>query len=214
MKKRSKVLIDKEFQLKKSIAVTGFMAFVFMLVMVAIGFVINSNNSKIEINILQLVRNSNTIEEIMELQQLINIDLSSMPCESESEIDQQRVDRRLSDYNQSISKLRNTVASNEQIAESNEEIVQANRSLIWVVLTILLVGVVPLSFQMIRQTHRISGPIFVMSRHIRETLEGETTELVGLREKDEFKELYGLLKKLIEKYNVLNKMHNSKTEEP
>ncbi|MCP4294713.1 MAG: hypothetical protein GY786_03820 [Proteobacteria bacterium] len=214
MKKRSKLLIDKDFQLKKSFAVTGFMVFVFMLVMVAIGFVIDSNNNKIENNIQQLVRNSISVEEIMGLQQLITIDLSSVPCESESEIDQHRVDSRISDYNQSIGKLRDTVASNEQIAESNKEIVQANRSLIWVVLTILLVGVVPLSFQMIRQTHRISGPIFVMSRHIKETLEGKPIELIGLREKDEFKEFYSLLKVLIEKYIVLNKPHNSKTKEP
>jgi uncharacterized protein YxeA len=47
-------------------------------------------------------------------------------------------------------------------------------------------------------THKISGPIFVMSRYLKEIKEDKVPEFRPLRDKDEFKEFYQELQEAIE----------------
>ncbi|MFH0976320.1 MAG: hypothetical protein V1874_11115 [Spirochaetota bacterium] len=52
---------------------------------------------------------------------------------------------------------------------------------------------------LIRYTHRISGPVFLMGRIIKAMLENTTIEIRNLRKKDEFKDVYEDLIKLYKK---------------
>ena len=72
--------------------------------------------------------------------------------------------------------------------------------LITIVITILVIAVYYI--YMLQMTHRISGPIFVMSRHIQEMIDGKEPQFRSLRDNDEFKDMYAKLVELGEKMKV------------
>jgi nitrogen fixation/metabolism regulation signal transduction histidine kinase len=80
------------------------------------------------------------------------------------------------------------------------KIAEYNRYLLVVlVLTIIIQGFV-LFFMVIKITHRISGPIYVISNYFREIIEGNIPEPRPLRNKDELKEFYNLFIALVESF--------------
>ncbi len=64
---------------------------------------------------------------------------------------------------------------------------------------IALLAIIVYGIYMMRLTHRISGPIYVMSRYIQEMIDGREPRFRNLRDKDEFKEMYARLVELGEK---------------
>jgi len=80
-----------------------------------------------------------------------------------------------------------------------ENSARRNFYLITVILAAVLAQCAVLYFYLIRLTHRISGPIYVISRHIEEILEGHHPEFRALRDRDEFKEFYEKFIEMVEK---------------
>ncbi len=74
-----------------------------------------------------------------------------------------------------------------------------NFYLVTIILAAVLIQSVILFYYLILVTHRISGPIYVISRHIDEILEGHHPEFRALRDKDEFKEFYEKFILMVEK---------------
>lgn len=68
----------------------------------------------------------------------------------------------------------------------------------------LLIVVIILStmlyIYLLRLTHRIAGPVYVMSRHIQDILEDKKPEIRELRDKDELREFYLEFVALVEKF--------------
>jgi hypothetical protein len=54
---------------------------------------------------------------------------------------------------------------------------------------IIIMGLI-LFYYMIRLTHTISGPLFVISQHIQEIMDGKEISVRSLREDDQLKEFY------------------------
>ena len=69
-------------------------------------------------------------------------------------------------------------------------IVKQNRVLFFIMIFIGIVLGISLYFYLIRLTHRISGPIYVLSRHVKDVIDGKDPDLRELRKNDEFKEFY------------------------
>jgi signal transduction histidine kinase len=67
-------------------------------------------------------------------------------------------------------------------------------------LVIVIAMCVFLYFYLLKVTNRISGPIYVMTRHINDVLEGRDPELRDLREKDELRDFYTQFLALLEKF--------------
>lgn len=72
------------------------------------------------------------------------------------------------------------------------------------VICVVFQGII-LFIMIIKMTHRISGPIYVMSVYMREIIEGRMPEPRNLREKDEFKDFYELFREMIE---AIKKRHH------
>ena len=51
---------------------------------------------------------------------------------------------------------------------------------------------------LIRKTHRVSGPIYVISNFMREIIAGKRPHLRPLREHDELKDFYELFKQMVD----------------
>lgn len=86
-------------------------------------------------------------------------------------------------------------------------LVEINRNsrlvLYFIVIMIIIQSIIIFSIFIVI-THRISGPIYVMTNYLKEVREGKTPLARPLREKDELKEFQNELKETIE-YLIMNK---------
>jgi len=199
MKNRKKVLIDKKFQLTKSFSVIGFFSIVVIVIILLMGIFLLSNNQKLEVENKNLENSILDLKQIMELQQSVFISLSSRPMAKDSQIDRVEANQLNADYNSSIRKLTATIKKNERIVASNRDVIKMNKWLIGIISVVFLMAIVVLYLLMIRFTHRISGPIWVMTNHLNELLAGKSPQMNDLREKDEFKDFYELFRKMVAK---------------
>ena len=80
----------------------------------------------------------------------------------------------------------------ENLGKSKE--IQRNSRMVLYFLIIMTIAQTVIIFTLaIFFTHKISGPIYVMRRHLRDIREGRKPNLRPLRQKDQFKEFYGEL---------------------
>jgi signal transduction histidine kinase len=85
-----------------------------------------------------------------------------------------------------------------------------NFLLVSVIISVVLLQVITLYLFLIRLTHRISGPIYVISRHIEDIISGREPELRGLRDKDELQDFYDKFAEMIEKIEFSEKNNSDK----
>lgn len=117
--------------------------------------------------------------------------------------------------NKEITKTINTLkqAINANATQPNVKLVKSNidelkkfsnrnYNLISIVIIIVLLQAIVLYYYLIRVTHRISGPIFIISNHIQDIIDGKEPDFRKLRKKDEFKELYNKIIELAEKLDL------------
>jgi len=71
-----------------------------------------------------------------------------------------------------------------------EKIAGQNRLLFLVIISMAIILSAVLYFHIITLTQRVSGPIYVLSRHIDTIMEGGEPDFRALRKDDEFKEFY------------------------
>lgn len=171
MKGRKKYIIDKEFQLRTTFSILGIVAALSLVIIAAISASVVYNNEKIN-NIYEIE------DSIFNLMQAANI---------ESQANDEYI---------------KTTALLTERHESNlttiDQIAQYNRYLLISLLLFVLIQWVVLFMILIRITHRISGPVFVMSRYFKEIIEGGLPDIRPLREKDELKNFYALFKELVD----------------
>ena len=198
MKKRKQIIMDKKYQHGKSRAITSFAALVTAFVIIAVGGTISINNKRIAKNNEKIAENSRVITGIIHSQQNIFIKYSLIPRNGAP--GPGKSDLMVKDYNANVEKLNKAIAGNKTIISANEKIMSMNTWLIVVILLIATAGMGLLYWRLIHETHRVSGPIFVMSRHIRELLNDETPDMRDLRDNDEFKDFYDLFRQLAKRF--------------
>ncbi len=171
MKGRKQYIVDKSFQLRTIFSVLGIVAVVSLIIIASISSGVVYNNEKIN-NIYEIE------DSIFNLMQAANID--------------SRVDE---DYLKTTSLLMERHESN---LATIDQIAQYNRYLLIALVFFVLIQWVILFIMLLRITHRISGPVYVMSSYFREIIEGDIPDIRPLREKDELKSFYALFKELVD----------------
>ncbi len=170
MGKRKKLIIDKRFQLKTAFAVIGVVTAASLVLLSAISASVVSNNEKIS-NIYQIE------DSIFQQMQVVNIN-------SAADDGYQDTLARLTGLHENNLNTINRIASNNRML------------LVALVLCVLVQGLV-LYMLVIRMTHRISGPVYVMSNYFRDIIDGKLPDPRPLRQKDELKDFYELFKELV-----------------
>ena len=205
MKNRKKYIIDKEFQLKKSITVAGYVTLIIALVIIAAGVIITLNNREIETNNTDIIKNTKDIKRNMDIQQENLINYSLLPGGLKSNNKQNTPNDLTSDYNKSMDILNSAISSNENMLKSNSDIMMMNTWLLIAIVVVTFIGIALLFMQIIKHTHRVSGPIFLMSRYIKEILNGNYPEMRNLRTKDDLKDFYLLFRQMADRLVELEK---------
>ncbi len=171
MKARKNYLIDKGFQLRTTFSILGIVAIVSLLIIASISAGVVYNNEKIS-NIYEIE------DSIFNLMQAANI---------ESNINDE--------YLKTTSLL---VKRHEANLDTINQIRSYNHYLLIALVFFVLIQWIVLFMMLIRITHRISGPVYVMSRYFNEIIEGNIPEIRPLREKDELQNFYSLFKELVD----------------
>ena len=171
MAKRTKYIIDKGFQLRTAFSIIGVVAAISLIILSSIAAFVVYNNEKIN-NIYQIEDN------IFQLMQATNI---SGQVENDYKT---TVDMLTRNHNNNLNNI-------NKLAEYNRYLLVA------MVICVILQGFI-LFIMIIKITHRISGPIYVMSNYIKEIINGDMPKPRPLREKDELKKFYALFVDLVD----------------
>lgn len=166
MFKRKQYLIDKGIQLRTTFTAIGFTFLCVALFIVLMGTYINQTNEKI--------RNVITTED-----QIFQV-LTTVSGETDSE---------QTAMNRSMAK--------QHFDNQNEinSMIDNNMRLIWIIIASVFLSGVIFFFILVRQTHKIAGPVYVMTRYMKEIADGKIPQhFRPLRKSDQLKEFYEVFK--------------------
>jgi hypothetical protein len=172
--KRKQYVVDKKFQLGTTFTVIGA---IFLIVALIIGLIA-----------FNATRNNRKLAEIVDVQDNIVQALIAHSSELEAGKNRKSAAVRTAAPGEQI-ELR-AIASDHysNIEDMKKMVAYNNYFLISVVILVVIQGIV-LFFILIVKTHRIAGPIFVMSMYMRQIRDGSIPDkLRPLRKKDEFKD--------------------------
>jgi hypothetical protein len=184
------------------------MGWVFIVVILIIGAIAASmayNNRELK-DITQKLSNIVEIQDsifgaVLTYSQEFTKDEKKNP--KESAVKPQKSAPEVSSYKNAIRMLMKNNDINKSTMASNIEtingIIRYNNILLIMMVAFVLIQGFLLYFLLIRRTHRISGPIYVMSRYMDEVFEGKTPKIRPLRKNDELKEFYDMFTKLLER---------------
>ena len=184
--KRKKKLINKKFQLRTTFSILGLKYLVFTVIIAAVSINMASNNRKLTATVERQ-------KNIVATQDNIFKALLSFSRERTWE----SLKISTGEVAKDIERNRNLLSKN---IEAISEISDNNYLLLYVIIGFLIIQGFVLYVVLIRKTHRISGPIYIMSRHMEDIIAGREPEMRSLREKDEFRDFYDLFRKMVETF--------------
>ena len=183
MKKRKTYLIDKQYQLRTTFSIIGMVSVITAVILGAITISVVHNNSILR-------ENSHKITNIYDIENSIFTSLSSFPEAVKDPVIKKAMIQNTRNHEKNMETLNN-------ITSYNTKIITYNRILLWAIILVILVQCAALYIILIRQTHRVSGPIYVISNFMKDIIEGRQPNLRPLRQKDELKEFYELFKQMV-----------------
>jgi len=178
MTKRKQYILDRGFQFRTTFSILAVVGIVSIIILSMISASVMFNNSKIE-NIYQIEDN------------IFNIMQTTALSEEKISAKQELTDKLYKRHNANLLNI-NKIAS-------------YNRYLLIGLIVFIVIQIVVLYGVIIRMTHRISGPIYVISNYIKEILNGNDPKTRPLRNKDELKGFYRLFCELFEYIKKIKK---------
>ena len=169
MTQRKKYVIDKKFQLKTAFSIIGVILVVSAVIVAAISVNVSMNNRRLN-NIIVLYNNN--VEALLAFSQEA-AGAEKLPIANVSRIHAENV-------------------------RTMEGIIAQNNALLWGIVVFILAQAVILFVALIRKTHHISGPVYVMSNYLKEIIAGKLPSPRPLRKGDELKEFYSLFVEMVE----------------
>ncbi len=169
MNKRRQYVVDKKFQFKTTFSVIGLVTILTALVVIAIASTMAYNNNKM----YGIIQSEDKIFQALAV-------ISSRQAKDPS-------------FKAAIGNMSRDHVNNFKITEN---ITQNNKILLIALFVFIIVQGIILYIMLILKTHRISGPVYVMSNYIKEMLNGKYPHPRPLRKHDELGEFYALFTQL------------------
>jgi uncharacterized membrane protein (DUF106 family) len=203
MSKRKQYLIDKEYQLKTTFSIIGIVAVIVAILIVIIGTSIVINNRTMDENNININANNEKIKNINEIQDNIVHFLSSRSVTTEDKIYKRAIRDVAKNHVANMKKMKEIMTSNDAIMNSNAGIMKLNNYLLVAIIILIIAGTAILYVQLIRRTHRVSGPIYVMTMYMKSVLEGKFPDnMRELRDTDELKNFYNMFRDMINMFKI------------
>jgi hypothetical protein len=183
MSKRTHYLIDTKYQLRTTFSV---MASVLVITTVILGIIIVS----VVHNSIRLNENNIRIENINKIESGIFVLLSSLTGPVRDQSMKKAIQESIHNHDRNMMKL-------ERIISTNQDIITYNKVMVIAILIIIVLEAMALYITLIRKTHRVSGPMYVISGFMRDIIEGREPEFRPLRNGDEMQDFYELFKHMV-----------------
>jgi methyl-accepting chemotaxis protein len=167
---RKQYIVDKKFQFRTTFSIIGVVTIITAIILGSISFSIVYNNEK--------------IKNIYEIESSIMDFFSSQTYSNVDEMYKTAFNQQMKNHDNNMINLKG--------------IITYNRVMLTLLLVLIVIQGVILYILLIKKTHRISGPIYVMSKYLNEIIEGKSPVTRPLREKDELKEFYELFNSMLE----------------
>lgn len=197
MTKRKKFIIDRKFQLKQTFSIIWT---VFLIVAIVVG--IMAYNVALNNHRLSNITKSNdemigNLDNIILIQENI-VETIMTWAQKPGEKPQKRAIKVVAQkhYN-NIESIKGNIRKIQGNIASNNRIMRYNNILLILLIALLIFQSAFLYFIMIRKTHRISGPIYVMSNYMREIIDGRIPSIRPIRKNDELQDFYHLFSQLV-----------------
>jgi len=168
MHKRKQYVVDKSFQLKTTFTIIGFIFICVALLTILMSVNVYDNNKKLD-KILMIEDN------------IVQVLTSSEGSTSEQ-----------------VSFNRDMAKAHSENQQHMMKMINYNYYLIYVIIGIIFLQGIVLFFVLIRQTHRIAGPLFVISRYMKDIANGHIPEhMRPLRDNDLLKDFYSIFQEMV-----------------
>lgn len=190
MKARKSIIVNKPFQIKFAIRMSALilLAFITTLVITGIHAVRTTRSVTTEIATLQKAVDTeeNIVKAFLIYAGAAGPDTGALKLSAKTVAD---------DHAMSIGVMRDHIA---RLRDLTPDYVK-----LFVALGIFALAVTVFNFwYLIRLSHRIAGPVYVIQRHIQGLIDGAAPMVRNLREDDEFKEVYDKVVELSRQMNV------------
>ncbi len=182
---KRKILIDKKLQLKTAFSIIRFYFIAFFIILILMIIHNIATDKKINGTIKDLNGAINTEQNIVKA----FIKYSDITANSEIQLESQKIS---DDHNQSIKIIETHIAVLTGLLNSNFVVISIIAGFM------IIMGIV-LFYYLIRLTHTISGPIYVITQHIQDIIDGKEPSLRALREDDQLKEFYSKFSDMVKK---------------
>ena len=187
MFKRKKKLINKKFQLKSVFTVISISS-VIIICIVLFMLMITANNSQRMKDSVEGLNRAIAVENSI-IESFIEYDQTGANTAFVMKIAEIRTD-----HENSIKQIWKHISGLESVIKQNYYII--------IVITVLFfMQSIVFCFYLIHFTHRIAGPVFVITRYMEKIINGEKAGFRALRDKDELKEFH---EKFIEMVNRID----------
>ncbi len=183
--KRRRSLIDKKFQLRTTFRIIGIIIIAFIIVIAITGIIATDNNRKINSAVADLNRSIAKEKRTAEL-------LFDSSKDARGARQRIKTDELIDDHLEAAALMHTAIQNLNKIIYRNMILVTC------MIATGVLLGIV-LFLYLIRLTNRISGPIYVLTNHMRSVLAGSKPVIRELRKNDELKEFYAQVVEFIQK---------------
>ena len=170
MKKRRNYLIDKKFQVRATFLIILLTTAIVSAIIVFITLISVFNNSTMN----QIITDEDNIVQFLAVKP-------------------EKVD---TNYYNDV--LKEVAKKHDNNTRNLKDIIRNNQVLLVIIVVMALLGEFLLYLKIIRLTHRISGPIYVMSNYLRSMIDGKKPEMRDLRKDDELQEFYQLFKEMVD----------------
>ncbi len=198
MTKRKKFIIDRKFQLKQTFAIIRITFLIVAIVVGIMAYNVARNNhrlSNITKNNDEMIGN---LDNIMVIQENV-VETIMTWAQKPGEKPQKRAIKVVAQkhYN-NIESIKGNIKKIQSNIASNNRIIKYNNILLILLVAVLIFQIAFLYVVMIRKTHRISGPIYVISNYIREIIDGRIPSMRPIRRGDELQDFYHLFTQMVE----------------
>jgi len=195
MNKRKRLMIDKQFQLKTTFSIISIVFIVVGMVIIIIGTNFFFSNKK-----LSTIKEKQ--QEFIVAENRIFKTLLTLSTPEKRIIKNKAIIEKLGqDHEKNVIMMNHTIKIIQKITENN--------TIVLLVITVFgIILIVLLYILLLKKTHRIYGPIYVVSEYFKEIIEGKYSDIRALRKKDEFNNFYNLF---IEMVNTIKEREEKKS---
>ncbi len=198
MKKRTQYLIDRKFQLRHTFSIIGLKFIIIALITGIIVFNAVFNNTQLSRNNTQLQTIVNDQSNVVIIQDNIVEALLTYSQAVKDKSQKKAINDVYQNHSKNMKTIQHNIDSIKEIITLNDRVIRFTTVLLIIICVFVLLQGFVLYFMLIRKTHRISGPIYVMSMYIRQIIDGKIPDHIRkLRKNDELQEFYDLFGQMV-----------------